>query len=110
MNDFDVLEGYLDSLRNFEGTISSPREDIIRPLARFLLTVDGETFTKRIISCAVISLMPPEGMNEVYSTLKSSLEFYRESVTPPSTSEPQRLRIGRIGRSFNRPDLIIGEE
>ena len=90
----------------FEGTVSSPSEYL-----SILVEGEGDIAAKRILSCILVAMMPSEGMNEAFNSLKSMLLFYSEPVVTlrslPGAGQPGGT--GRIGKTTRRPDLAITE-
>ena len=72
---------------------------------------DGDIAAKTVLSCFMVAMMPPEGINEAFDSLKSMLLFYSEPALPPSRLLGQRESggTGRIGSTTRRPDLAIAE-
>jgi hypothetical protein len=71
---------------------------------------DSEIAIKRMISCAIIALMPEEGMDEVVQSLKDIFEFRvlaTQQMLPQQTIG--RPIEGKIVRALHRPDLVIPE-
>ncbi len=88
----------------FQGTVGSPTESF-----SFVISGDGENIVKRILSCIIISMMPLEGVDEAYTSLRSMLGFYLEPVAPQALPEVQRGGSGRVASVTRRPDLSIVE-
>jgi hypothetical protein len=63
-----------------------------------------------MISCALIALMPEEGMDEVVQSLKDIFEFRLPVVQPilPEKTIEQPLQ-GKLMRTLNRPEIVIVE-
>jgi len=89
---------------SFTATVNSPGENI-----SLQLKGSGEACVKRIIGCAILSLMPERGLHEALDSLKDIFEFYLEkpsSLPPPRAS---RSIAGVSGAAKKRPDLLVEE-
>ena len=93
------------TLAVFQGTAYSYGREI-----SFLFKGAGETALRRLIGCALIGIMPEEGIEEALWSLKDIFEFRAQ---PPLLMLTQPMRAiqntGQIVTTAERPDLIISE-
>ena len=73
-----------------------------------ILTMSGRTALERWAGCAMMAMMPEQGLEEALYSLWDMLEFYRTQPPEPAVRQPQ-LMEGTIVEERNRPGLIITE-
>ena len=85
--------------------------DFSEPMIVFQATVDSidaEVMLKRLLSHAILTMVPDDGMDEVMSSLRDIVEFYYEP-RQPLLPQARRSYAARVGRVTERPDLLISE-
>lgn len=91
----------------FQGTVNSPLGQEGFWVKRW--GEDAEDTMKRLIGCAMLSLMPEAGLAEALASLKDIAQFYFENarleLTPPLTSR----HTGRVVSTSERPELVISQ-
>ncbi len=87
----------------FYGTVNSAGQEI-----SFWIEGGGGDALKRLIGCAILGIMPEEGIDEALTSLKDILDFRTSYRMLPGAVE-SRQTTGRIVSTSQRPDLVIPE-
>jgi len=73
-------------------------------------TEGGESTVKRLLGCAMIAVMPEEGIEEALQCLKDILEFWHHPAQRMLPSTPTiHHTTAKVLSISERPDLIISE-
>jgi hypothetical protein len=77
----------------------------------FNLTGQGANGLIRLVSCALIAIMPDSGVEEAFKSLKDIFEFTIEDIESQRlvTSRSSRRIGGQVASSSMRPDLVLTE-
>jgi hypothetical protein len=74
----------------------------------FALEMYGETALERFLGCAMIGMMPAEGLEEALYSLRDMLEFYRQVPLHLYGAQPKSETINAtVVERKKRPDLVI---